>query len=396
MLRPAVGFVSGLGPVALVNDHVYFWDELGVRQECNIPPILPPSFTSGAWIRTEFIAGRLQLLVTERQVPLTELQGPTSSLRALRLDAADLRGCLSDIASKDPLRIVRAGSQPMPAFSDAEGLPQRYGYLEETSAPEPKELAANLPVDPSRIDLGKPVELDAVIGSAEQQDSPIRIAVGQVAPGRGIPERLHYTMAFAANAQAAVFKFDGPDFYVYDLTNGRSSNRLGYLDIPPRRIVVASDLPNNAWRLQPARIPWVYPPLAAAKFGQHWRAAWLAPNGVWAMESSDLDPGTARPIFGIDAPLIGEPDGILQFTRDGEFLMLQRVQFPSQIFVRIWDLRSSWREWIKDPRTTEQQLRAAACRVVRMEEGDGAFDEMASKLFQIDAAHREPCPEPEK
>jgi len=51
---------------------------------------------------------------------------------------------------------------------------------------------------------------------------------------------------------------------------------------------------------------------------------------------------------------------------------------------------------IEDPRTTEQQLRAAACRVVRMEEGDGAFDEMASKLFQIDAAHREPCPEPEK
>jgi hypothetical protein len=29
-----------------------------------------------------------------------------------------------------------------------------------------------------------------------------------------------------------------------------------------------------------------------------------------------------------------------------------------------------------------------------MEEGNGAFDEMASKLFQIDAAHREPCPEP--
>jgi hypothetical protein len=32
--------------------------------------------------------------------------------------------------------------------------------------------------------------------------------------------------------------------------------------------------------------------------------------------------------------------------------------------------------------------------VVRMEGGDGAFDEMASKLFQIDAAHRTPCPEP--
>src|SRR5262249_4729990 len=61
MLRPAVGFLTGLGPAALVNDHVYFWDELGSRQECNIPRVLPPSFASAAWMRTEFIGGRLQL-----------------------------------------------------------------------------------------------------------------------------------------------------------------------------------------------------------------------------------------------------------------------------------------------------------------------------------------------
>jgi hypothetical protein len=390
ILRPTVGFVRGLGPAALVNDHVYFWNELGGRQECNIPPILPPSFTSGAWVRTEFIAGRLQLSVTERQVPMTERQGPTSSLRVLRLDAADLRGC-SSIGSKDLLRVPgRAGSQPMPAFSDSEDLPQRYDYLEETN-----ELAANLPADPSRIESGKLVELDAVIGSADQQEAPVRIAVGQVAPERGIPERAHYSLAFAANVQATVFKFDGPDFFVYDLTTGRSSNRLGYLEIRPQHIVVTSNLPKEAWRLQPARIPWVYPPFAAAKVGQHWRAAWLAPNGVWAVESSDLDPGTAELMFGTNAPLIGEPDGAkLQFTQDGQFLVLQRVQFPSQNFVRIWDLRPSWRAWIEDPNTTEQQLRAAACRVVRMEGGDGAFDDMALKLFQIDAAHREPCPEP--
>ena len=394
MLRPAVGFVTGLGPVALVNDYVYFWNELGLRQECNLPPVLPPSFTSAAWVRTEFIAGRLQLSVTERQVPLTERQGPTSSLRVLRMDASDLRDCRSSIASKDPLRVPgRAGSQPMPAFSDAEDLPQRYDYLEETSVPAPNELAADLPSDPSRIESRKLVELDAVMGSADHRDLPMRIAVGQVAPERGIPERAHYTVAFTANAQATVFKFDGPDFYVYDLANHRSSNRLGYVEIPPQHIVVASDLPNEAWRLQPARIPWVYPPFAAAKLEQHWRAAWLAPNGVWAVESSDRDPGTAEPI--LHAPLIGEPDGAkLQFSRDGQFLVLQRIQFPSQVFLRVWDLRSSWQAWIEDPSTTEQELRAVACRVVRMEGGDGAFDEMASKLFQIDAAHREPCPEP--
>jgi len=396
MLRPAVGFVSGLGPVALVNDHVYFWNELGVRQECNIPPVLPPSFTSGAWIRTEIISGRLQLSVTERQVPLTERQGPISSLRVFRMDASDLRDCPGGIAPKDPLRIPgRAGSQPVPAFSDAEDLPQLYDYLEATSEPAPNDLAANLPPDPSRIESGRLVELDAVIGSADQQALPIRIAVGQVALERGIPERVHYTIAFAANAQATVFKFDGPDFYVYDLANRRSSNRLGYVEIPAQHIVVASDLPDETWRLQPARIPWVYPPFAAAKVGQHWRATWLAPNGVWAVESSDRDPGTAELLFKIKAPLIGEPDGAkLQFTRDGQFLVMQRVQFPSQVFVRIWDLRPSRQAWIEDPNTTEQELRTAACRIVRMEAGDGAFDEMALKLFQIDAAHREPCPNP--
>lgn len=395
LLRPAVGFVTGLGPAALVNDRLYFWNERGERLECDIAPALPPNIRSAPWIRTEFIAGQLQLSVTERQMPLTERQGPTSSLRVLRLDAGDIRDCRSRITSRDPLRVPgRTGSQPMPAFSDVEDLPRRYDYLEETSAPAPNELAANLPSDPSRIATGKLVELDAVIGSADQQETPMRIAVGQVAPERGIPERAHYSLAFAANAEATIFKFDGPDFYVYDLANRRSSRRLGYIEIPPQHIVVASDLPNEAWRLQPARILWVYPPLAAAKVSQHWRAAWLAPNGIWAVESSDRDPGTAEPIFGINAPLIGEPDGAkLQFTRDGEFLMLQRVQFPLQVFVRIWDLRQSRRAWIEDPGTTEQQLRAAACRVTRMEEGDGAFDEMASKLFQIDPEHREPCPE---
>jgi hypothetical protein len=68
MIRPAVGFVKGLGPAALVNDHVYFWDDRRVRHECGILPILPPIFTSGTWIRPEFIAGRLQLSVAERQV----------------------------------------------------------------------------------------------------------------------------------------------------------------------------------------------------------------------------------------------------------------------------------------------------------------------------------------
>jgi hypothetical protein len=381
-LRPAAGFVKDLGPAAFVNGYVYFWNERDELGQCNIGPNLP---ASGSWMRAEFVAGGLQISVTERR----DLK---SSLRLLRMDASHLRACAT-ISAAEALQIQeRPFSQPVPVFSEAPDLPQFYGYLEESSKAVPN---ANLPVDPSRPDAGKPIELDAVVSLPKQEGRLVHIAVGRVSPQRGIPERLHYTIASAANSEAMLFKFDGPDFYVYDLTKARPSSRPGYLEITPWHVavVVASNLPPDAWRLQPARIPWVYPPFAAAQIGQHWRAAWLTANGVWAVESSDLDPRTARPI--LDAPLMGEPDAAkLQFTRDGQFLVLQRVELQSPVSVRIWDLRPSWRQWIEDPQTTEEELRQVACRIVRMDGAGGAFDETETELFQIDPAHREPCPAP--
>ncbi len=385
-LRPAAGFVAGLGPVALVNGRAFFWNEHDERQVCDVGHSLPSSIASG-WTRTEFVGGRLQISTAERH-------NLTSSLRVLALDAMHLRACSSAIQAAAALQIPeRPLSQPVPVFLDAPDLPQSYAYLEETAKPVPNELSANLPVDPSRSEAGKLVELDAVVSLPDRQGQPVHAPVGQVSPQRGVPERLHYTIAAAANAEAVLFKFDGPDFYVYDLTKGRPSSGPGRIDIAPQHIAVASNFPPDAWRLQPGRSPWVYPPFAAARMGQQWRGAWLAASGVWAVESSALDPGTARPI--LDAPLIGEPDGAkLQFTRDGQFLVLQRAQFQLPVLVRIWDLRSSWRRWIDDPKTTEQELRGAACRIVRMDGTGGAFDEPEIELFQIDPEHREPCPGP--
>ena len=383
LLRPAAGFVSGLGPAALVNGYVYFWNERGERQECDLRPSLP---ASGSWIRAEYVAGRLQISATERN----DLK---SSLHVFRLDASHLRGCAAFSAAQALQVPERPFSQPVPVFSEAPDLPRFYEYLEETSKPVPDELSANLPVDPSRADSGKPVELDAIVSLPSREGQPAHIAVGQVAPERGIPERLHYTVTSAVNAEVMLFKFDGPDFYVYDLASGHPSSRPGYLDITPRHLAVAANLAPGAWRLQPARIPWVYPPFAAAKIGEHWRAAWLAVNGVWAVESSDRDPGTARIVM--DAPLMGEPDGAkLQFTADGQFLVLQRAELQSPVSVRIWDLRPSWRQWIEDPKTTEDELRQVVCRIVRMDGIGGAFDETETELFQIEPAHREPCPAP--
>jgi hypothetical protein len=383
VIRPAAGFVTGLGPVALVNGHAYFWNESDEAQECDLGPILSSSMTSGSWIRGEFVGGRLQLSTVVRHES-------KSSLRILRIDASQLRTCTT--AEAEPLQIPdRPFSQPLPVFSEAPEMLQLYNYLEATSRPARNELAANLPIDPSRADPGKPVQLDAVIGAADGHGRA-HIAVGQIAPERGIPERLHYTLAFAANEAATVFKFDGPDFYIYDLGNLGLGTSSEHLHTSPQHVAVTSDVSDEAsWRLQPARTPWVYPPLAAARVDRHWRAAWLAPNGVWAVESSDLDPNTARPI--LHDPLMGEPDGAkLQFTHDGQFLVLQRAQLQLPVSVRIWDLRPSWQGWVTDEKTTEEELREVACRTVRMDSGDGGFNKMEIELFQIDPGHQEPCP----
>jgi hypothetical protein len=320
--------------------------------------------------------------------------GRESNLLILRLGAADLRACSGAIAGAEPLQVSeRASSQPVPVFADAPDAPHLFEYLEETGERPPNELAANLPVDPLLGAARKLVELDAVVSPAGRQSAPMRIAAGQVAPERGVPERLHYTLAFAINAQATVFNFDGPDFSVYDLADSGPGNRPNHV-IPPRHVAVTTDLADNTWRLRPGRTPWLYPPLAAARVAQHWRVAWLAESGVWAVESSDRDPGTARPM--LDAPLIGEPDGMkLQFTPDGEFLVLTAAQGPrAPISLRIWDLRPSWRAWIEAPTTTEQELRRVACRIVRADGLGGAIDDTELDLFQINRSHREPCPEP--
>jgi hypothetical protein len=387
-LRPAAGFVRGLGPVALVDGYIYWWDERGDRQECDLQAHLPTAIVGGSWIRAEFVSGRLQLSTTERH-------GPMSSLRVLRLDGSDLRRCADAIAVLEPLSIpLRSSSRPAPVFTDTAGEAQMFEYLKETDEPlRENAAAANLPVDPALKNPPKLVVLDAVLDTIERPDAPLRIAVGQVAPERGIPERLHYTIGFAANAPATVFKFDGPKFYVYNIGADHFGNRSGHLAIAPQEVTVTANLVDETWRLRPGRLPWLYPPLAAARIGQHWRVAWLAPNGVWAVEASDSNPGRASPI--LNAPLIGEPDGMkLQFTADGEFLVLTVSRGPrTPVGVRVWNLRPSWHAWIADDHSTsERDLREAACRVVRADGDNGALGDTELDLFQIDPAYREPCP----
>src|SRR5262249_41847812 len=156
---------------------------------------LPQGIGSGSWVRAEFIAGRLQLSTAERR-------GRVANLLVQRLTGSDLRACSGAIAAAESMQAAeRPSSQPVPVFADAPDAPHQFAYLEETDRSPQNELAANLPVDPALAETGKLVELDAVLSPADRRGPPIRIAVGQVAPARAVPERLHYTLAFAANAQ---------------------------------------------------------------------------------------------------------------------------------------------------------------------------------------------------
>jgi hypothetical protein len=191
MLPPAAGFVGSLGPAALVNGRVYFWNERGEIQDCGLGSSLPPSITSGSWIRAEFVGGRLQISTAERH----ELK---LSLRLIRLDASDLRACSGGaVLAAEVLQLPERpfSQQLVPVFSEAPDMPQSFEYLEETSEPVPNDLGANLPIDPSRTDPERLVELDALVGLPEREGGVARIAVGQVSPDRGIPGRLHYSIA---------------------------------------------------------------------------------------------------------------------------------------------------------------------------------------------------------
>jgi hypothetical protein len=397
MVHPAAGFLSGLGPAAFVDGYIYYWSQIGEIRQCDISSDLPSNISSEKRARAEFISGGLQVVTVDQDDQL-------ANQRIARFEASQLSACLDHIPPPDLLKIPeRDASQPLPVFSNPANPPQLFAYLVQSSEPAPNELAANLPVDPqvSRPEYRKLVELDAILGSTGRDSEPTRFAVGQAEAERGIPERMHYTIALADNAHAAAFKFDGPDLYVYNIESGHPTNRPGYVDVSPQHIAVeppnqtnAWQTPVDAWRLAATGTPWSYPPLAVARVSQHWRAAWLAPSGgVWAVDASDLDPGTARPILG--APLIGEPGGVeLKFGRNGEFLVLQ-WQHPtkSDVYVRVWDLQPSWLMWIESPKTTEEELRRVACRVVRADGLGGAFDETEMELFQIDSANKEPCPE---
>jgi hypothetical protein len=386
-IAPTVGFVDGLGPVVSRAGVIYFWDRQEQLQERDLWSLLPSAFTADSPPQIDFVAGTLQIRRMKWQGEL--------KIWVLRLDRSNLEPNPPIIPQGDPpLLAERNFGQPLPVFSDAEKLPQLYGYFEQTK-PVFEQYAGNLLVDP-RItpkDLAQGdrlMQLDLVFGKVNDAPPYRRIAVAEVPPDPPYADRLRYTMGFANNAAAAGFKLDLPEIDVYDLTNVGFDDRNEYIKPQPLRIKVP-ELENIA---HPANIRILYPLLALSKIGEHWRAAWLATSGVQAVESSDAEPGTAQSIRG-GLLISGTPGGNnLAFTPDGNFLiLLQRPQWRGPVDIRVWDLRPAWKEWLG--KQSEESLRLIACRIATADGANGKFRPDQMTLFNIPPAQAEPCPSQE-
>jgi hypothetical protein len=331
--------------------------------------------------RIDFVGGRLQIM----------WRHPSQPVRILRLDADALRQSDDDLAklvegtSAQPVQAKGGWGRPMVVLSEAVKSPQRYATLEEHSRQGPQ---ADEPGEPQLL-IGR---LD---GSA-----PLRHALEARQPSQEPSGRHDATLAFAANVDALAIKKDGLEFAILDFASrltGRSAEGPAVL-----RVTIDNEADDAEWRLGQASNPFNYPPLAVVRMGQHWRAAGLGTKGVWVVESTDDAPGKASLILGGQLPGGDEGGARLQFTADGEHLMLvQQRQFGRPATVRLWDLRTVWRDWLDPPGHASSAgnvaadmatVQTVACRIVRDERQGGAIGSTEGDLFQIAPAFREPCP----
>ncbi|MBB3564332.1 hypothetical protein FHX06_005696 [Rhizobium sp. BK512] len=388
-ISSSTGFVSALGPVAVHRGVLFFKNAAGAVVERDLSGSLPERLKVGFPPRFDIVSGQLQgtRLAFENQ---------KTSMRIIRLDAADIAKNTIAIPDEDPpLLTERPVTGFPPVLSDIPKTDQMYGFLGESKIAS---FTAGLPIEPDAVlsfagrgraqrDEGGLSQLDLVIGDVasklgrnEVRERRIPVAIVHSEPG--LPDRRRSTFAFAANQGAGIFKFDGPSFYIFDLAKIWSNPN----DLRVQRYNVRQV--DSNLQVLPASLGMLPPLLAAAETKSAWRAAWLASNGVWVVETRD---GTndAYPIVG--GPLLSGGGGTkLQFTSDGEFLILQQQrQFTGPVQVRIWDLRQSWRDWILN--SDVETLRAEACRVVKSDESGGKFTEAEAQLFEIADDRRQPC-----
>ena len=277
-------------------------------------------------------------------------------------------------------------------FSQSAKQPARYAALEHVrGTSRTARQLLGLPEPVSDGGGAKPeAYLDLLFGltSDAYKVDPFRVPVAKVPPEKPFSEGPIGTIAFAANKDAVALKFDTPDLYIYNLpSTPLTTEGDNYLYIDPYRIKI--EMSKNDAQLHESAGPFFAPPLAAVQIGNHWRFAWQGRNGIWLAESDERNPGVARPIG--DGPLLhGMTTGFkLQFTSNGDYLILNRglMGSGSPTLVRVWDLRPAWREWINKADQLSA-LREKACSLVGADHSRGGIDDTEIRIFKIGDADK--------
>jgi hypothetical protein len=372
----SVGFLADIGPAVYVGGRLFFWDESGQLEERDVVDRLHEDMRIPA-PRAEFAAGQLQLI----HINWMRRDG---KIRLVRLT--------SDALKADPVPMQESyisfdnkAGEPLPVIATHNGQPRYIGldvrpYAESDQTP-------GLPVEKPASNENEQQQtlLSAWLGRSDGgiDKLPLAVVSRPVRPPSPLAvfERRPATINSVEDADALIYKIDGPEFHIIDVADSGK---------PVRRSFTIEPSDKGHWEVHSASFPLLQPPLAATRSGEHWRVAWLAGNGVWAVETDGIEGGAAvkkprRPL------LAGDTGGVrLQFALQGKFLILvQQKQWGSPISIRAWDLRSAWRDQVNN--ADQRQLVEFACKLLRSEGVPVDLSEVDAEQFQIPDSDRKPC-----
>ena len=371
-----MGFVTGVDVTVIRDGQVFYWGNGEVIAR-SLAAMLS-DFGDNTRLRYEIVGGAI--LVTQRNQ-----HDGVLTYRTARLDDAALKWG-GPVATSRPFDLqVLPFQQPGPLFDNVSGS-GRYMLLQSRDG-------GRLPEDGQR-DRDQLCALDLSVRLADGVEIT-RFPAMQLHIKQQEPNRPQVTMAFATGDENAVaFKSSGAGFYVRDWSSAPAKVGLpggGARLITAAGTAAGADQDNT---LLPAQWPTIHPLFAVARTEHGWRAAWMAGNGVQAVETDpdfDTDPGQDGKAHEILSDvLIGEPVGVrLTFSKGGRFLVLeQNLPDWKLVDVKVWNLGSAWRHMIESADTDETKLTRLACRAI----GKPTSSEVDQlKLFDVDPQFARPC-----
>jgi hypothetical protein len=340
-LPPSVGFLDGLGPVALISGVAYFWSGSGERITRDLYPMLPEVIRSSEFIRCQFVAGKL--LLSAGTIPVSS----TYQLSTVYVGSDELLAQTA-LPTTRVIKDLRLTSSPI--FSLSDSVSPAFAYIDD---------------NPS-LSIG--LELQVARMSVDSQ--PGSLSLSRLTSTSDSAQRPPMAAAFVANKDSIVLKGgDSSRLYQVDvdaILSDQQRWRPSQIDLAPL-LDRLSTLPSktNDLRLVGNAYSGLGSPLAAVRIGGHLRAAWSAPRGIWIAETSEAQPQLAHRLPGITGPLMsGSPGGNgLLFSNDGKLLLLiQQRNSGRSASVMIWDLRRERVDWFDH--VLISQLKATACALL--------------------------------